>query len=427
MHGSLFRKLFKGAPIALAAGLLFCGPPSVRSEPGTSPRDLTDFILGFNAHFIKPRDLPLLDELGQPRLRLDLTWRRIADERGVVNPDAPILLSVVHAPPQIVEPLIILGYGHPAFQGGGRPSAPESRRAFVEYALASVARLSARSNFFEVWNEWNVEGMGQTPASEGRGNVADYVSLLRETYAALKARYPGLVLLGGATGGIGREDDYMRRAIQLGMLDSLDGLSIHPYFYGAEGDVTLPEVAIPARLEQLRDWLKEAPSHRDVPLYVTELGWPTFHEQYGVTDDLQAMYAARSVLLLAAERPVKGVWIYELRDGGDDPKDREDHFGVVARDGTPKPAFHLMREMIALLRAARTIERIPNDSEGRVVSMRLAMKDGTETWVCWTVHSSERWKIDWAGSRSQVATNMPEIMRGLRVGSRLLQLSPAKP
>jgi len=426
---AVFRRISRNAlPALIIAGLLHGSTMPLRGETeAMPPRDLANFTLGFNAHFIKPRDLPLIDELGYPALRLDLTWRRIADAQGLVNPDAPILRSVVDAPPQIVDPLIILGYGHPAFQEGGRPSTPQSRTAFVDYALASVSRLHDRSKFFEVWNEWNVEGMGQTPASEGRGKVEDYVSLLRETYTALKARHPDLVILGGATGGIGRQDDYMPRAIKLGLLDSLDGLSIHPYFFGAEGDVTLPEVAIPSRLHQLRSWLNEAPSRRDIPLYVTELGWPTYHEQYGVTDEVQSLYMARSVLLLAAEKEVRGVWIYELRDGGDDPKDREDHFGVVARDGAPKPAFHRMRELIALLRSARTIEQVANGSEGRAITMRLVMKDGTETWVCWTSRGGDRWRIEWDGSRTHSATNAPAILRHFSPGSQLHKASQEKP
>ncbi len=429
MDMAVFRRIFRNVlPSLIGAALLHGGTlPSRGETDATSPRDLADFTLGFNAHFIKLRDLPLIDELGNPALRLDLTWRRIADAQGVVNPDAPILRSVVDAPCQIVDPLVILGYGHPAFQEGGRPSTPQSRKAFVDYAQASVSRLHDRTKFFEVWNEWNVEGMGQTPASEGRGKVEDYVSLLRETYTALKARHPYLVILGGATGGIGRQDDYMPQAIKLGMLDSLDGLSIHPYFFGAEGEVTLPEVAIPSRLHQLHSWLNEAPSHRDIPLYVTELGWPTYQEQYGVTEEIQSLYMVRSVLLLAAEKQVRGAWIYELRDGGDDPKDREDHFGVVARDGAPKPAFHAMRELIALLRAARTIEEVANGSEGRVITMRLAMKDGTETWVCWTSRGAERWRIEWEGARSHTATNAPAILRHFPVGSKLLKASREKP
>lgn len=429
MGMAVFRRISRAVLLALiSAGLLHgSATPSRGETDATPPRELADFTLGFNAHFIKPRDLPLIDELGYPGLRLDLTWRRIADAQGVVNPDAPILRSVVDAPRQIDNPLIILGYGHPAFQEGGRPSAPSARRAFVNYALASVSTLHDRSKFFEVWNEWNVEGMGQTPASEGRGKVEDYVSLLRETYTALKARHPDLVILGGATGGIGRQDDYMPRAIKLGMLDSLDGLSIHPYFFGAEGDVTLPEIAIPSRLHQLRSWLSEAPSRRDIPLYVTELGWPTYREQYGVTEEMQSLYMTRSVLLLAAEKQVRGVWVYELRDGGDDPKDREDHFGVVSRDGAPKPAFHMMRELIALLRSARTIEQVANGSEGRAITMRLAMKDGTETWVCWTSRGGDRWRIEWEGSRTHAATNAPAILRHFPAGSKLHKVSREKP
>ncbi|PTX98047.1 hypothetical protein DB345_04205 [Spartobacteria bacterium LR76] len=388
------------------------------AEQKEAPRNLSDFVLGFNAHSIQERDAPFLKAIGIHRLRLDLGWRYVSDEGGVVDPGHRGLQSIVDAPAWIDDPLVILGYGHPAFQNGGRPSTPEARRAYVAYALASAEKLHSKTKLFEVWNEWNVAGMGRTPMEEGVGKPEDYAALLAETYAALKARFPDLVVLGGAMGGIGADDDYLPRAIKAGMLRSLDGLSIHPYFYGAKDPLRLPEIAIPARMSQLAEWLQAAPGGADTPLYVTELGWPTYGEGFGVTPDEQADFMVRSVLLLACYRQVRGVWLYEFRDSGQAPGEREHHFGIVASDGTPKPAYHLLGEAASLLSQALSIERISNPSGDRVVTMRCAMKDGSEAWICWTTYPGETARVSLRSGRDastwleKNAGNRPVILRG---------------
>ncbi|WP_153811499.1 hypothetical protein [Terrimicrobium sacchariphilum] len=382
----------------LAAVLfMLCVAASCRAEDKS--RNLGDFVLGFNTHKVLANDQPLLEGVGIWSLRVDLYRNPVSDDHGAVNTEHPVFPAIANTPEAYHQPLVILGYGHRAFQNSGRPSTPESRRAFVDYALAGVGRLHERTRFFEVWNEWNVPGMGRTPLEEGTGRVEDYVTLLRETYTALKKQFPDLFILGGATGGIGADEGYMVKAVNLGMLQWLDGLSIHPYFYGADGEKRLPEIAIATRLGQLHDWLRADSVHGDVPLYVTELGWPTYGEPHGVSYEEQACFMVRSILLFACEPQVKGVWLYEFRDGGTDPKDREHHFGVVKADGTPKPAFHALRSLIPLLRDARSLRRVANSAKDRVVTMVLTMKDGADIWAVWSVFPGEEWVMENKGGR----------------------------
>lgn len=364
-----------------------------------SARDLEDFILGFNTHKVQERNQPLLRDLGARSLRVDLFWNPISNDQGKVHTAHPVFQALAEAPGVYDPLLVILGYGHRAFLDSGRPVTAESRGAFVDYAVSSVGRLHGRTTFYEIWNEWNVVGMGHTPSEEGAGQAGDYVRLLEEAYGVLKKQFPEITVLGGATGGIGNEDGYMPKAIQAGMLQWLDGLSIHPYFYGADGEKRLPEIAIATRLGQLHDWLRADSLHRDVPLYVTELGWPTYGEPHGVSYKEQACFMVRSILLFACDPQVKGVWLYEFRDGGTNPKDREHHFGVIKADGTPKPAFYAMRSLIPLLRDARSLRRVANSANDRVVTMVLTMKDGADIWAVWSVFPGEEWVMENSGGR----------------------------
>lgn len=377
-------------------------------------RDLSDFTLGLNTHHLGGEVDERLKILGVGGTRCDLNWKRISDTHGVIDPENKAYLSILQAPPFLIDPLVVLAYGHPGFDGGGRIVSPKGREAYLAYALASVQRLSPRTRLFEVWNEWNSPGMGGAPLSEGSGKVDDYLTLLKKTYANLKKAYPNLTLLGGATWGIGDKDNFMINELRGGLLDSIDGLSIHPYFYWQR---QLPEVALSVSLSTLRSWLNSYPKGPSMPLYVTELGWPTFDAAHGVTMDEQAKYMARSVLLLAAEPQIKGVWIYELRDGGTDPKDKECHFGILQNDGKPKPSFFVMKELARLLHESSSIRKMPAGTSDEIYFIKLTDNAGASKIICWTVKPNAPWKI-------RINAGQDSVIHAHEIGASEIVLKP---
>lgn len=361
-------------------------------------RVLKDFSLGVNSHRVTGRDQPLLEDLGIGSPRLDLVWREVGEGDGSVDPGASALQSILNARTLIDRPLIILCYGHPSFDGGGRIVSEKGRQGFQRYALDSIAMLLPRTKLFEIWNEWDVIGMGGVPKEEGHGRVEDYVTLLKETYPVIKKAEPHSILLGGAVAGIGDRENYLPKALKLGLLDSLDGLVIHPYFYGApEKSERIPENGLAIRLKKVKGLLSKYPKGATVPIYVTELGWPTYDQGDGVTPEVQAKFMARSIVLLAGDPQIKGVWIYELRDGGKDPDDSEQHYGLVGHDGTPKPAFWVMKDLKKILDDSQSIERSPVKASDSIVMMRLPQKNGGMRWLCWTIQPDTRWKLRISG------------------------------
>jgi hypothetical protein len=60
-------------------------------------------------------------------------------------------------------------------------------------------------------------------------------------------------------------------------------------------------------------------------------------------------------LLQAGQRPwLKGVWLYETIDSGEDPTNREHRFGLLRRDGMERPAGCMVREFGASVAARPT-------------------------------------------------------------------------
>lgn len=89
------------------------------------------------------------------------------------------------------------------------------------------------------------------------------------------------------------------------------------------------------------------------PLVATEMGYHTspvsanpWH--WAVSEGVQAKYILREFLELF-NAGVQRTFAYELIDEGTDPADMEFHFGLLRNDGSRKPSFTALRNLIALL------------------------------------------------------------------------------
>lgn len=380
---------------------------SVAAQADTG-RGLGDFQVGINCHQLYPSNLPLLNDLGVRSARIDIFWNEVADRNGVLFTPLRALDRSLDAPLSLSGSLGILCYGHGDVRSGARPTDAETRQAFAEYCSNVVKQLRHKISFFEVWNEWNVVGMGNTPISEGRGNPDDYVSLLALAYKRIKDANPEAFVLGGAMGGIGEIEDFLPRALSAGLLEHCDGLSVHPYFFGAPTRKDrLPENALPERISRLKAWLSEYPDGDETPIYVTELGWPTYEHQEGVSQEEQARNMVRSILVLALEPRVKGVWLYELRDSGTDTQEREHAYGLVERDGAPKASYYALKDTVSLLSKAKSIERLPSCKDCFAVA--LVGDCGARTYIAWAVDEDKSCSIEVEGKG---ATKKP-ILRAL--------------
>lgn len=92
----------------------------------------------------------------------------------------------------------------------------------------------------------------------------------------------------------------------------------------------------------------------DRPMQVTETGYHTAVEvdadegHRPVSEEVQARYLPGLLLELFAAGNER-IFLYELLDQRDDVSDREASFGLVRADGTTKPAFDVLRQLVALL------------------------------------------------------------------------------
>jgi hypothetical protein len=312
------------------------------------------FIVGVGTHVTSDHGLDMMAEAGVTWLREDIHWDEVERQKGVLQMPARYERYVAEALRRGIKPDLILCYGNPLYDRGGFPLSEEALEGFARYAEFVVKHFQGRVQFYEVWNEWNY-GIG-LPNGHHPGDAAAYVKLLAKVYPRLKALDPKLTVLGGAMSGNGVASGWFEAACQAGMLDHLDGLSYHPYCWRATGPDRTPERGL---LKLVVDNQVIAKRYRpaELPVYLTEIGWPTHQGKNTTSVEENARFLARTFLLMRTVPFIKGVWWYDFRDDGRiaDPVDPERNFGIVYNNFAPKPAYFALLEVCRLFETARYV------------------------------------------------------------------------
>jgi hypothetical protein len=223
-----------------------------------------------------------------------------------------------------LEPLLILAYGNRE-RGIAKPLGDDDIRAYAKYAEVVTDHFAGRVKLFEIWNEWNTT-TGRTPA----GSVESYIDLIRYVCPSIKSRHEKMTLLSGSPSGKGMRDGWLTRFIALDGYRICDGLAIHPYNWyekkasGAFESMSMVDTVI----EQIgsRD-----PSFSP-SIYITEIGWPTYSGERGISAKTLSNYLIDFITLAKARPAIRGIWWYCLRDTGSDVRDPENNFGLLRQD-----------------------------------------------------------------------------------------------
>jgi hypothetical protein len=139
------------------------------------------------------------------------------------------------------------------------------------------------------------------------------------------------------------------RARELGPLPA-DAVAMHSFPFGR-----LPDDALDTW------WIPEtrAMGEPGRPVVATSVGWHTcpgalspLHPQPGISESAAGRYVPR-LFLEYALRGIRRTFYYDFIDDGEDAPgsepEAEHHFGLLRYDGSPKPAFHALRRLIARL------------------------------------------------------------------------------
>lgn len=344
---------------------------------GTAAAD--PFIVGVATHSMNNpnqplRSLELASIAGVTSIRDDAFWSTAEPVRNQLRIVPQWRAWMSTAGGLNLTPMVILGYGS-VFTGGAKPRKPEVKAPYLNYVDYITRQLGNPVKFYEVWNEWDIDGPGDARLS------SDYVALVRDAAPIIHKNNPQAKVLAGAATTAGIKAGFIDRIVSGGVLKYADGISLHPYVHCEGRDHNTPESWI--------TWMRgidrsiSTKAGKQVPLYLTEMSWPSHEGACGIDTARQAAYLARSYFLARTVPNIKGMWWYDLINDGTKRDDQEHNFGLLDINLNAKPAYPVLKAISPYLRDF-TYDAAASLQADNVY--KLAFSDGREKiMVAWAV------------------------------------------
>ena len=307
-------------------------------------------------------ELDRLEELGFTRVRSDFYWKEVEPVDGGYDVSGPAHMTDLCLERGFSVLGILLNPPSWAMPDGSTSSAdPERFRAYVQY---TVGEMLDRIHHWEIWNEQNLDVFwGPSP---NPGLFGTFLKIAAEEIRALdpdaEITFGGLSPFQFHPGGIWA---FLLDVAELhpDICQHFDSLAIHPYSFAqqhspedefVQGRYVHPPLA--GLIGEARFVLEQI-GCPDVPIHLTEAGWPDYY--MGV--EKQGAYAARGLLLAVAAGAASYYWytFWDSTIGPDEVAPTECTFGLMTvpasaeEPGERKPSFHAMLGASSMLGGTR--------------------------------------------------------------------------
>lgn len=304
-------------------------------------------------------ELKDMKAMGITWIRYDISWNKIQ----AAGPDSYDWRTTDRLQANLqsmgFKSLAILDYTPPWARRSECPNddkcAPKDPQQFAKFASEAVAHYKDKGiSTWEIWNEPNLYKFWK-PAP----NASDYTQLLKAAAAAVRLQQPNAFIL---SGGCGRGDmgsggilplDFLTQMYAAGGGTVINAVSVHPYSFPLAPVNTWGDVeAVHTMMAKNGDDTKQ--------VWVTEYGGPTGGPKMAAAQanprDTRGIdhvsEAAQAEMMTDAVHafgryPWAGPFMwYNYKDIGTDPSDRENFYGLLRNDGTPKPAYTTYKQLI---------------------------------------------------------------------------------
>lgn len=307
-------------------------------------------------------DQKQVNQLGVHWIREELDWPPAEPRPGVYAWGTFDRLLTSAAKHHLhVLPLIL---GTPSWAGPAPLALPNNVSAFAAFAARAAARYGPQGTFwrehphldaalapqwFELWNEPYITAFSTGGIDPGRyaqmvvaavqaGRAANpRVKWLME--ADLQYETPSHQHLDWLAALYGAEPD---------LSASFDGLAVHPYsvFGPTAGESMAPLAQRFARLGAIeQDLVRHGGAGK--PTWITEVGWSTCQQRPECASQHdQAQWLSDAFWLVRTRYAsfVRALFVYHLYDFARAPLDPQAHYGLLAFDGSRKPAWFVVRQ-----------------------------------------------------------------------------------
>jgi hypothetical protein len=231
------------------------------------------------------------------------------------------------------------------------PKTPEQIDAFTRYVAWMVNHFRGRVEYYEIWNEPNIEYWNPAP------NPAEYGRLFKASAEVLHRTDPkAKIVFGGLSGA---DVEFAKRALDAcDCSPAIDVFAYHNYpGYGAnvnpEAVRSEPDTNISSK--PLRDMVRVYPGIRsDLVFWDDEFndGIPTWKNS---DESVQAKYIPRGLIIDRATGVRTFAWLIAGATDGNELDDFGMLHGLLYKpeDFTPRPVFHTLQNTIALFSDSR--------------------------------------------------------------------------
>jgi hypothetical protein len=270
-----------------------------------------------------------------------------------------------------IRPIIVVGLGNTVYltdtsNGGVRTDT--QRQGFRDYCKFIAKTFRDYNPIFEIWNEPNLSGFW-VPASD----VDEYMALVPYAIDGLREGWhegresqnlPNPLVIGPGVANSWANGNFIDKCFDRGLLDLVDGISFHPYSnYHSDPAKRIPE-ALASPISSVKTELASR-GKANFPIVLTEWGWSTDRNLYGVSTDTHAKFAVRQILM-GYYTGVTINCVYSLDDARNvDDNTSDKHYGLFTTTGTnfakvlaAKPAVAKVTALNSSLAGYRYVEKI---------------------------------------------------------------------
>lgn len=348
-----------------------------------------DFIVGITTHVLQDggplaRPLRLMQEAGVGSVSDEASWNIAEPQPGALQivADWPRYLDALQE--KSMQSLVLLGGGNANYDTAAMPRTDGVRQAFARYVDYLSHALVGQVAFYEIGNDADNPGTADTDSEA-------YVRLVKDSAQRLRRNDPAARILAGVIDSDALDQGYAERLIKQGLLDNVDGVSLHPLVACRKLlGINTPESWI-RWLDEVDKRISTLAGHA-VPLYLTAMGWPSRQDNCGVSENTQAAYLARSFLLARARPNIKGMWWYELVDSTLPASQRPSNLGLLRSDLSEKPAYGVLKVIAPLL------DRYHYTADPTLGSNNLYMmdfsNDNDHVMAAWAIGQARQIKIE---------------------------------
>ncbi|MDO8741959.1 MAG: polysaccharide pyruvyl transferase family protein [bacterium] len=234
---------------------------------------------------------------------------------------------------------------------GGAKCPPRDPALFATFAAQVVARYKNEGvHHWEIWNEPNNYNFWAT-----KSDCVAYAALLKETYPAIKRVDPKAVIITGGLSPASTNDvnfspvDFLECIYKNGAKNYFDAVGHHPYSYPNQpSNVTAGAWAQMYKTSPSLRSTMVANGDQDKKIWITEFGTPTNgpDAHWFVSEENQSRMVSEAVALYKTFPWGGPFFWYTLKDDGVSTSTNENFFGLIRYDGSPKPAYNVLREII---------------------------------------------------------------------------------